>query len=395
MSAVPAMIGLGPDRPRLIAFYLPQFHPIPENDEWWGAGFTEWSHVAQARPLFRGHHQPHLPGELGFYDLRLPETRAAQAELARHHGISAFCYWHYWFAGRRILERPFDEVLRSGEPRFPFCLGWANQDWYGNPYRLLIEQTYPGLQDHTAHFSTLLKAFSDDRYLTVDGKPLLYFYKPSLLPDSKRVTDHWRELAHRAGLRGLHLVGEALPSWTPTDYGFDAVVTIALPRRLDDLAWQRPWRTLRSLHRRLRNRPTIYSYSKILRTLLAESRSGALSYQCVIPNWDNTPRWGVDGMVLRDSTPEHFRRHVRQALERAVAAPPAARLVFIKSWNEWAEGNYLEPDREFGRAHLRVLAEELERLWPAGTVSRPEFGRNGAVNAAAPAHKAVEQRPWL
>src|SRR5262249_41646184 len=159
------------DAMRVIAFYLPQFHPIPENDAWWGPGFTEWTNVSLARPLFRGHYQPRVPGELGFYDLRMPETRAAQAALARAHGIEAFCYWHYWFAGKQLLERPFEEVLASHEPDFPFCLAWANESWtgiwHGAPHRMLVQQTYPGLADHEAHFRVWLRAFEDARYVTV------------------------------------------------------------------------------------------------------------------------------------------------------------------------------------------------------------------------------------
>ena len=155
--------------PRLIAYYLPQYHPIPENDGWWGRGFTEWTNVAKARPLFRGHYQPHIPADLGFYDLRLPEVRQAQAELARQAGIEGFCYWHYWFAGKRLLERPFNEVLASGKPDFPFCLAWANATWtgiwYDAPDRILMEQTYPGQDDHKAHFNALLPAFLDERYI--------------------------------------------------------------------------------------------------------------------------------------------------------------------------------------------------------------------------------------
>src|SRR3954467_6790017 len=173
---------------KLISFYLPQFHPIPENDEWWGRGFTEWTNTARATPLFRGHYQPHVPADLGFYDLRLPELRAAQAKLAREHGVEGFCYYHYWFAGRRILERPFDEVLASGQPDFPFCLNWANQTWTGNwhgaPNRVLIEQTYPGMDDHCRHFDALLPAFADQRCMKVDGRPLFVVYRPRELPES-------------------------------------------------------------------------------------------------------------------------------------------------------------------------------------------------------------------
>src|SRR3990170_1056122 len=214
---------------KLICFYLPQFHPTPENDAWWGKGFTEWRNVAKAKPLFPGHYQPHLPADLGFYDLRLPEARQAQADIARQYGIHGFCYYHYWFAGRRLLERPFNEVVVSGEPEFPFCLCWANQSWtgiwHGTPKRILIEQTYPGIEDHRQHFETLLSAFHDKRYLKVEGKPLFVVYSPMDLPDSPRVMELWRELAVRAGLPGLFFVAEHWdPEWDPKPYGYDAVV---------------------------------------------------------------------------------------------------------------------------------------------------------------------------
>ena len=217
---------------RAIAFYLPQFHPIPENDEWWGKGFTEWTNTAKAKPLFPGHYQPHVPADLGFYDLRLTETRIAQAEMAAEYGIEGFCYWHYWFAGKRLLEHPFSEVMQSGKPNFPFCLGWANDTWsgiwHGAPNRILIEQTYPGLEDYKNHFNSLLSAFTDDRYITVDGKPVFLIYKPHKLPDPIQFTDYWRELAHQAGLKGLHFIASLQDErvWKPEKFGFDAI-TIA------------------------------------------------------------------------------------------------------------------------------------------------------------------------
>jgi lipopolysaccharide biosynthesis protein len=176
-----------PQHTRIIAFYLPQFHPIPENDAWWGTGFTEWTNTTKAKPLFPGHYQPHVPADLGFYDLRVPETREAQASMARSYGVEAFCYHHYWFAGKRLLERPLAEVLQSGRPAFPFCLCWANQTWsgvwHGAPDRILVEQTYPGEEDHRVHFSALLPAFTDKRYLLVDGKPLFVVYDPWEIPE--------------------------------------------------------------------------------------------------------------------------------------------------------------------------------------------------------------------
>ncbi|MEI7622886.1 MAG: glycoside hydrolase family 99-like domain-containing protein [Actinomycetes bacterium] len=197
---------------RYLAFHLPQFHPIPENDQWWGRGFTEWTNVARARRRYPGHYQPHVPADLGFTDLRVPETRQAQADLAREYGIEGFLHWHYWFAGRRILERPVDEMLASGEPDFGFALAWANQTWsgiwYGATDRVLIEQTYPGESDDRAHFEHLLPYFTDRRYLTVDGRPIFYVFRPELLPEPRAWVERWRTMADEAGLPGLHLIAE-------------------------------------------------------------------------------------------------------------------------------------------------------------------------------------------
>ncbi len=200
-----------PPSPRVIAFYLPQFHPIAENDIWWGAGFTEWTNVAKAKSLFPGHRQPRVPADLGFYDLRVAETRAAQAAMARDCGVEGFCYWHYWFGnGRRILERPFHEVLASGEPDFPFCLAWANQSWtgiwHGNPGTTLIEQTYPGPADEVAHFEWALPAFRDPRHMRVDGKPIFVVFAPHDLPSTTSFIAHWRALAREAGLPGVYII---------------------------------------------------------------------------------------------------------------------------------------------------------------------------------------------
>jgi lipopolysaccharide biosynthesis protein len=351
---------------RLISLYLPQFHPIPENDAWWGRGFTEWTNTAKARPMFKGHYQPHLPADLGFYDLRLPETRAAQAELARSYGIEAFCYYHYWFAGRRLIERPFNEVLSSGEPDFPFCLCWANQSWtgiwHGAPNRVLVEQTYPGLEDHRAHFQVLLAAFRDRRYVTVDGKPLFVVYNPSDLPDSLRVTDLWRELALEAGLTGLFLVAEASRrDWDPKAHGFDATLAVHLPPRRQRQPTHNPLKAIRWRYADWRGLPTVHDYDDFVRELISPGVPGIESFPCLIPNWDNTPRSGANGLVLHGSTPEAFRRHVRRALERVSAPTPEHRLIFVKSWNEWAEGNHLEPDLKFGLQYLEAIRDELAR----------------------------------
>ena len=350
---------------RVIAFYLPQFHPIPENDEWWGKGFTEWTNTAKAKPLFPGHYQPHVPADLGFYDLRVPETRMAQAEMAKEFGIEAFCYYHYWFAGKRLLERPFNEVLKTGEPDFPFCLCWANHTWsgiwHGSPGKVLIEQTYRGQEDDIQHFYVLLETFSDDRYVRMEGKPVFIVYNPHQLPDPQRTTDCWRDLAHKAGLKGLFLIGSAWKQpWIPTENGFDAA-TVREHLHPAALGVMKGTRKLRAALRRLLGYPeNIYSYKKIWPHLLISEASKQNVYPCVIPNWDNTPRSGMNGLVLHGSTPELFRLHLRATLRQIAHKPPEHRLVFIKSWNEWAEGNHLEPDLKFGRGYLEVLKEEIE-----------------------------------
>ena len=348
---------------RVIAFYLPQFHPIPENDEWWGTGFTEWRNVAKAKPLYPGHYQPHIPADLGFYDLRVPETRLAQAELAQQYGVHGFCYYHYWFGGRRILEHPFNEVLDSGEPNLPFCLCWANHSWNSicTPDNLLIEQVYPGMDDHERHFQYLLSAFADDRYIKVDGKPLFVLYKPDDIPDVVRVTDFWRERALQVGLKGLHIVGVAHRSeiWDPRERGLDSCTMQALPTINGRIPRKYLWTKLKRWSQGNKNKLSIYDYEAVLPSLMRQNKADFLDYPLVLPNWDNTPRAGMNGLVLHDANPEAFRKHLREALNRITNLPQENRIVFAKAWNEWAEGNHLEPDMRYGHGFLQVVKDEI------------------------------------
>lgn len=356
-----------PEKARLIAFYLPQYHPIPENDEWWGKGFTEWTNTAKAKPRFPGHYQPHVPADLGFYDLRLAESRVAQAVMAKQYGIEAFCYYHYWFAGKELLERPFREVVASGQPDFPFGLCWANETWtgiwHGAPKKVLIEQTYPGEDDHRRHFESLLPAFTDDRYIKVDGKPFFAIYRPTQLPDPRRTLDLWRRLAQAAGLPGIHLVGVTWDSnWNPADLGFDAGILQKLPPAVHWYPWSQPIKKIKRFIERRLDIPSVYNYAKIAPHLLPERFVSTDIYPCAIPNWDNSPRSGVNGRVFHGSTPELFRSHFRRAIEMTKDHPSERRFVFIKSWNEWAEGNHLEPDLHYGHAYLDVMRDELTRV---------------------------------
>jgi len=357
---------------KTIAFYLPQYHPTPENDEWWGPGFTEWTNVAQAAPLFRGHKQPDIPADLGFYDLRLGETREAQATLAKEHGIHGFCYWHYWFSGTTILDRPFNEVLDSGKPDFPFCLAWANHTWsriwQGNEKDLLIEQTYPGLDDHKKHFYSLLKAFKDDRYIKIDGKPLFVIFDPMDLPESKQALDYWRQLACSSGLEGLYIVAiledvleKDFENWDPLKHGFDAI-TIS---NQTAIAHANPAKSSfkKLLHKLpyFKNIPShIYNYKDALPYFLPPVPDSINSHPCIVPNWDNTPRHGKRGVVLHESCPELFRLQVVESIQRNLKRNDDNNIIFVKSWNEWAEGNHLEPCIKHGNKFLEVIKEEID-----------------------------------
>jgi hypothetical protein len=346
----------------VLAHYLPQFHPIPENDQWWEKGFTEWTNVAKARPLFRGHVQPHLPADLGFYDLRVEETRLAQADLARQFGVTGFCYWHYWFGGRRLLERPFEEMLASGRPDFPFCVSWANQTWsgiwHGAPNRILIEQTYPGPDDDGRHFDYLRTAFEDARYIRVGGRPVLFVYKPADLPEPARFVDRWQKMAHDAGLGGLYLVAGLGESPYPTyvEDGFDAGVYYQFPFEENAETWVRERLLARGIIRGPKRYPYRQQFPEPPRDL------GGRVIPCVYPNWDNTPRSGRRGVVATGATPARFAAHIRRAIELVADFPIDEQVLMIKSWNEWAEGNYLEPDAESGLGRLQALAGEMARV---------------------------------
>jgi lipopolysaccharide biosynthesis protein len=352
-------------KPRFIAFYLPQFYPTPGNDHWWGAGFTEWTNVVQARPLFEGHYQPRLPADLGFCDLRVPEVRAAQAALAAEHGIEGFCYWHYWFHGTRALERPLSEVLASGEPDFPFCLSWANETWSrrwhgaGAPDEVLIEQAYSE-EDDLAHIRWLLSVFADPRYIHVGDRPLFLVYRPHDLPDPRRTLDLFRSECVRAGLADPYLLGINAhhPTKDTRPLGFDCTVNFepqlsAVPGPTDPGL-------------------KIYDYTIATRSMRAQRRDYP-SHPCVMVSWDNTSRRGSDGIVFINSTPEAFERGLRNVVSALPEAEPSEPLVFLNAWNEWAEGNHLEPDLRFGLGWLeavsRVALEEPVEVsaenWPA------------------------------
>lgn len=365
--------------PKIIAFYLPQYHPMPENDEWWGKGFTEWTSVAKAVPLYKGHKQPKIPADLGFYDLRLSESREAQAELAKEAGIYGFCYWHYWFNGRRLMNRPFDEVVESGKPDFPFCLAWANHSWHqktwaaGNSMvygksKLLIEQTYGGEVDYTNHFYSILKAFKDSRYIKVNGKLLFMVYNALDFDDFPNFAKTWNKLAEKEGLPGFHFITHACikSQLDNIDHffsqGYDAV-NVSL-HRMPFKSEREPGNSLyhkimRKIKSHLKIKPEIVAYSEAIKWMDSEIFNSPQIYPSIIPNWDHTPRSGRFGRVFQNCTPQLFRRHVDMILKRIQNRPETNQIIFLKSWNEWGEGNYMEPDLEYGKGYITALRNSI------------------------------------
>ena len=359
---------------RLLAMYLPQFHPIPENDAWWGKGFTEWTNVTRSRPKFRGHYQPHLPADLGYYDLRIPEVRELQAELARSHGISGFCYYHYWFNGKRLLERPLAEVLNSGKPDFPFCICWANENWTrlwdGCEQEMLIGQDYSA-DDDRKHIRSLLPLFADARYVRVDGKPLFTVYRSSHLPDAARSTDIWREEALKAGVGELYLcrfeTKDDMISPDPRSLGFDAAIEFAPDWRRSggqDLAgWKAKALAGMGLLPKPYQENRFFDYRAIAKHMMQRETPAYPLMRGVTPGFDNSARRKTAAMIIRHATPQAYGEWLRFAIDWTERHHTGdQRLVFVNAWNEWAEGNHLEPDMKDGSAYLEATRAATEPL---------------------------------
>ena len=344
---------------KLIAFYLPQFHPIPENDLWWGKGFTEWTNVTKARPQFRGHYQPQLPTELGLYDLRHPEVLERQADLARSFGVHGFCFHYYWFDGQRLLERPLDELLARGRPDLPFCCSWANESWTrrwdGRHHEVLLRQVYEG--DWAERFiRDLLPVLADERYVRVHGAALLLVYRADELSDAPRVADLWRTLAREEAGLELHLAAvQSFGIEDPRRFGFDAAVEF--PPHPFGRERNRP--KVRSFPRRFRG--VLENYEDLMLEMLGKPLPDYLWYRGLMPSWDNTARRGSHAYVSVGNSPELYRRWLgelsHQALARSDAQEP---LLFVNAWNEWAEGTHLEPDDRYGRGWLEATLAGLE-----------------------------------
>ena len=364
-----------------IALYLPQYHPIPENDKWWGKGFTEWTNVAKANPKFEGHYQPHLPSDLGFYDLRLEESRLAQEALAKEYGIHGFCYYHYWFNGKRVLNKPLDRKLQNLNEDFPFMLCWANENWTrawdGSTEDVLLKQDYSE-KDDRAHIKFLISRFKDERYIKVNGKPFFIFYKPDLFPDMESTIAIFREEAKK---ENMELYLGSFERWIGMDkqemqqFDFDAIIEfqplsksmqlynakkrsqklVVKPNFLTRIIskFQKKFSTIKEYEKPLK-KDLIIDYKDFIDFDIKNSNHGV--YPGVCPMWDNSSRRvGQNATMFINSSPEGFKRWYQEKIKPSNFDGLEDQFIFINAWNEWAEGNHLEPCQKWGKAYLDAL----------------------------------------
>jgi lipopolysaccharide biosynthesis protein len=348
-------VNLSEDDVKLLAFYLPQFHPIPENDEWWGKGFTEWTNVSKAVPKFLGHYQPHLPIDLGFYDLRLIETQKRQVELAKKYGIFGFCFHYYWFNGKRLLEKPLNVFLDNSELDLPFCLCWANENWSrcwdGLDNDILIEQEYSS-KDDLKIIKDLINYFKDCRYIKIEGKPLIIVYKPQLLPNPKKTFKIWREYCKKENIGELFIIGAKRHDFADLEtYGLDGAVEFP-PNTPHPTQIKEKTRFISG-----GPHPTVYDLEKFVKSRSYMQEDDYFKFKTVIPSWDNTARRGNDGQVYVGN-PKIYKEWLSDVIKFTKENNDKSKqFVFINAWNEWAEGAHLEPDRKFGYGYLKATAE--------------------------------------
>ena len=369
---------------KLVAFFLPQFHPIQENDRFWGKGFTEWTNVAEARPSFEGHYQPQVPADLGFYDLRLTEVLESQASLARSYGIYGFCFYYYWFNGRRLLDLPLEQMLRTGRPNIPFCICWANENWTrswdGSENEILIRQDYSG-DACTRFIREIIPMLRRPEYIKVDGAPVLLVYRVNLLPNAAVIARMWREICRDEGIPDIHLCSvQSFGVDDPRPYGFDAAVEFPphTGRALLD------HRSFPGIHADFEG--YLEDYPTVVRNQLSAPAAEYIRYRGVMPAWDNTPRRGRRAHILVNSSPEQYESWLCELVKEAMARRDTQQpLVFINAWNEWAEGAYLEPDKKHGSARLRATLNALRR-------GIEPYELSLGSNAATPAPPVAEQQ---
>ena len=354
-----------------IAIYLPQFHPVAENDIWWGKGFTEWTNVVKVQPRFNGHYQPHLPADLGFYDLRLEEARIAQEKMASDYGIHGFCYYHYWFNGKRLLHEPLDRKLKNAKEDLPFMMCWANENWTrtwdGAENEVLLNQKY-SFEDDLKHIQHLISYFKDDRYIKVNGKPVFIIYRPKFFPDIEGTIKIWRKEVKKAGFPDLYIgfSQNHEHNYDPKLKGFDFafqfqpdfetksnknVFNMSLLKRI-----QRRFMKLVGLQ--LEKNQYYYDYFEYIQKQIAVAFNKDV-YPGITPMWDNSARRKIDPFILHDSTPDKYKIWLAHIKNQYPWKEMPESFLFINAWNEWAEGNHLEPCQKWGTSYLEVTKEIL------------------------------------
>lgn len=367
------------NKPVILAYYLPQFYPTEFNNKWYGEGFTEWTNVGKAKPLFRGHFQPKVPADLGYYDMRLPEIAERQAEMAAGAGITGFAYWHYWFGnGKTLLDMPIKRALDTGKPDFPFCFAWANESWYKKMWdnagskALICEQTYPGDEDIVAHFNHCLPAFKDKRYVRYNGRPVFIIYKPDQHPDVEHFIEKWNELIKAEGVaEGFYFIATIYKTESADGYiglGFDAVTYEAWSKLMSKIFYEDQTfatkfkriltnRILTPVFKKVKKLP----YKKVLKVIWRDGfddREDVIPI--LIPNFDHSPRSGRKNYIITDPTPENWAKQLDIVLDKV--SHKNNKLVILRAWNEWGEGNYMEPDLKYGKKFIETLGNKMSRL---------------------------------
>lgn len=351
---------------KAIAYYLPQFHAIPENDQWWGRGFTEWTNVRRALPLFRGHYQPRTPARGQYYDLTDIGVMIEQARLAREHHVYGFCYYHYWFDGVRLLEAPLERMLEEEAVDIPFCLSWANEPWTrawdGLSKDILMPQSYGGEADWRRHFECLVRFFCDPRYIKIDNCPVFLIYRTASIQRVDEMTQVWSDLARKAGFRDLYLV-ETMNSFQkiPRATHSRAVVEFEPMYSLTHHYPSRK-RVLARLWNRLRYKGVNTKHYKDVWDVVVKKKAADYGAREVFPgafvDWDNSPRKGNKGLILRGAHPALFESFLRQKVRNSDRGS-RPEFLFLNAWNEWAEGAYIEPDEKHGTLYLEALARVM------------------------------------
>lgn len=354
---------------RAIAFYLPQFHPIPENDEWWGKGFTEWTNVTKTKPRFKGHYQPQLPADMGFYDLRLNESLVNQTNLAKEYGIDGFCFHHYWFSGKKLLEKPLENLLKLKTPDFPFCFCWANENWTrnwdGQNKKILIQQNYSD-DDDIAHFNYLADFFRDERYIKVDGKPVFLVYRPEVIPNIRQRTEKWRKEVRKYGFDDIYLIftESFIRNINPNNYGFDATFAFqpnwhSLPKAIKPILKDKLATRLGFVASTF-SKNRIYHYEEFIEIQMKLTINREFkTYLGVTPSWDNSARRKIDAMIFIKSKPQLYGKWLKHLVDSFYPFSKDENFIFINAWNEWAEGNHLEPCQKWGRKYLEATKDVL------------------------------------